>query len=266
MDNQRPNGRSASGDRRVRLVSIPKKIVAPSELLYGRILRGIAKGVVGAIPGFGSFATEAAELVFPNPEASHRAEWEADVSRLLNLLGKSVGVFQVPESELAWRIGRLFWQIDDAAMGRISIDESVIYDQFSDEADQAIDEAISEMLHLKWCEGGDDPNTRFGYGSFYLKPLLFSCLDPSLRGTSPLDDAVHIARLLLDNPEDNITSEEIDQMLEWENRRLYPALWMLSEHVVPPSFSEGEIENYPIPVFYLSGNDRRTLRKFVIQN
>ena len=204
-------------------------------------------------------------MVFPNPEASQRAEWEADVSRLLNLLGNSVGVFQVPELELTWQIGRLFWQTDVAAMGRISVDESLIYDEFPDEADHAIEEAISEMSNLKWCEGSDDPNTKFGYGGFYLKPLLFSCLDPSLRGTSPLDDAVHIAKLMLDSAEDSISSEEIDQMLEWENRRLYPALWLLSEHVVPPPFSEGEIESYPIPRFYLSENDRRGLRKFVGQ-
>jgi hypothetical protein len=179
--------------------------------------------------------------VFPNPEASHRAEWEADVSRLLNLLGKSVGVFKLPESELIWQIGRLFWQTDIAAMGRVSIDESLIYDEFSNEADHAIDEAISELVHFKWSEGWKDANSRSGYGGFFLKPMLFCCLDPSLRDTSPIDDAMHIATRLLDSPEDAVSVEEIDQILRWENRRLYPALWLLSEHVVPPPFSEGRL-------------------------
>jgi hypothetical protein len=248
------------------MMALGKKITAPADLPNGRVMRGIAKGIIGAIPVVGSLAAETAELVFPNPEASLRAEWEAEVSRVLNWLGSSVGIFQAPELELTWRIGELFWQIDVDATGRTSIEESCIYEQFSEAADHEVIEAIAELVQLNWCEGWDDPNTKSGYGGFYLKPLLFSYLDPNLRGTSPLDDAVEIVSRLLDVSEDDISSEEIDQMLGWENRRLYPAMWLLSEHVVPPPFNEGQIQAYPIPAFYLYGNNRRSLRKFVNQN
>lgn len=242
---------------------MPKKIIAPSEQTNGRVLRGIAKGVIGTIPGIGSLATEAAELIFPNPEASDRAEWEVEVSGLLNWLTDNLGVYRIPTTKLAWRIGRLFWQRDEEAKGRVDIDESIIYEVFPDENDRAIDEAIAEIVDFEWCEGWSNANHRSGYGGFRLKPNIFACLDPIERGNSPSDDAVRIAKELLETTEEAVSAEQIDHKFGWERRRLYPALWLLSEYVVPPPFNEGQIESYPVSWFYLSGSNRHALRKFV---
>ena len=245
------------------LGEVSEVIEPPSAMPNGRILRSFAKSVFGIVPAIGGAISEAADLLMPNPEAQDRVRWELEVTGLLNQIYASLGYSRLPRTDLAWKIGQRFWREDIEGKGRVGLDEAIVFDEFDGYSDANLNEAIAEMVHADWLVGWDDPNHKSGYGGFYLKPFFFACLDPIERGSSPLDDLGRVAEIMLACDEDAISSEQIDRLLAWENRRLFPALWLLQETVLASDCDNHWIDNYPFAWCYLSGETRRVLRSVI---
>lgn len=239
----------------------PPAIKPPINLPVGRNLRRLALSIAGAVPGVGSIIADAADEILPDPETEDRKRWEFEITSTLNWMRSYFTISGIPISQAAWQIADVAWNVDVEAKGDTAIDESVILLQWPELSNAELDEGLAELENSDWISCWRDPNSRSGCGGFHTKSLLFAFVDPVKGITSPVDDAKAIAAFALSR-EDNVSSEEVDAQFGWDNRRLYPALWLLSEQIVPDACDNHCVENYPFSWLYLFGETRRKLRAF----
>lgn len=233
----------------------------PDNPALGRNLRRLAIAIVGAVPGIGSFIAEAADEIIPDPETEDRKRWENEITAAVNWLQNFVGFSSIPSTAGAWQIAYVAWDLDIAAKGEVSVTEADVLQRLPNLSVSELDEGIAELEYADWISSWPDANSRTGCGGFHAKSLLFAFVDP-IKGTySPTDDAKAIAEYALTR-EDAVSSTEIDDHFRWKPRRLYPALWFLSQHIVPYACDNYYLENYPFAWLTLTGESRRQLRVF----
>jgi hypothetical protein len=242
-------------------------IQIPEDLPNGRLLKRIARGIGGAVPGVGSLISEGIDAAFPDVNAVEERIWQESVTHELNWLRSFLGLSYISPDSYAWAIAVLAANIDVEAKGidgDVNISDADILARYPQLAGHDIDEALAELSHADWILlGPPNPNTRNGNEGFYAKPKLFASLDPLTRGTSPIDDAKSLASLALSVEDDWASVPEIAIQLGWPNRRLYPALGILEINLPPDVLEKQSRLEYPFIHILMIGETRRRLRLFV---
>jgi hypothetical protein len=130
---------------------------------------------------------------------------------------------------------------------------------FPDFSKQDAEDAISELKYYGLAEVGG----ALGAPIHIIRPtyMLFVLFDPIVMGTSPQNDAVEIARLVLESGSGN--APELQRRLGWSKRRLNPALAL-----IVPLISQGRVRqaiqpDYVTLGFAVSPDERFRLRRLV---
>lgn len=239
----------------------PAKIELPQGDVASRLIRRSFRSALSTIPFVGGLLVEVAEEVIPDDTIEDAQRWQTEVTQALNLLLGQINM-AATHSPHAWGVSKVIWEADCDAKGRVSITEAAVFEALETAADHEIEEAIAELTQIGWIEGSTDPNSITNFGEFYAKAPLFCFLDPILLNSSPIDDARLIADLCLSRDESLIVSE-IDEHFNWENRRLYPALWFMSENIIPDFCEKMYLADYPFANIRLGGAARSALRHFI---
>lgn len=233
----------------------------PEDLPNGRLIKVLAKGLGGAIPGVGSLISELIGECFPDVNAAEQLTWQENVTRKINMVSNFLGLSYISHNSYAWAIAVLAADIDVEAKGDVNISEADILTRHPTLAGHQIDEALAELHHADWILFDlPNPNKRNG---FFTKPKLFASIDPLRRNSSPIDDAKTLASLALDVEDDWASVPEMDVQVGWPNRRLYPALGILELNLPPNVFDEQRSSKYPFIYILMTGETRRRLRQFI---
>ncbi len=225
-------------------------------------IRRLAKGGLGAIPVVGSVLAETYDEVMPNSEIEEQERWQSNITQLANFLQRNIGVVDVPQASVAWRIAEVVWKNDADAKGMVQTSEGAIFESVEGLTLPDAEEGLAQLINAGWIAGYSDPNSRTGIGGVHAKSLLFAFVDPVLIGTSPFDDARQIAAFALENV-DVVSSTDVQSHFGWDNRQCYPALALLGEHIVPDANDARYSEEYPFAFLYLNGVTRMKLRQYV---
>ncbi len=92
-------------------------------------------------------------------------------------------------------------------------------------------------------------------------PDLFEQLDPQIMGWSPMEDARHLALLLLDD-ESRSTVARLHVASGWEKRRFNPAMQHLLRFFEAGQISRELQSDYPTSHVLVSGAPKARLRRF----
>jgi hypothetical protein len=227
--------------------------------------RAVAKGVFGAIPVVGSAIAEVIEYIAPDPTTADRIRWELQVSTQLNRLTAASGRRQISHDTFAWKLALFANNQDTNANGEVAIGDTEIAAHFPDLSIGDLEDALSDLSKADWISCWPDANSRNGIGGFFTKPLLFAHTDPFVRHTSPIIDAKSVASFILDQDgKEEISAMMIEETVELDSRRLYPALAFLMEEVLPSGTFEAQYHpKYPFIWLHLNGSSRQALRQFV---
>lgn len=239
-------------------------IQIPEDLPNGRLIKRVARGIGGAVPGVGSLVSEVIDEFFPDVNAVEERIWQESVTRQLNWLNTFLGLSHISPDSFAWAIAVLAAEIDVEAKGDVNISEADILALYPTLAPHDIDEALAELSYANWISlGPSNPNTRNGNDGFHTKPKLFASIDPLRRNSSPIDDAKTLASLALAVQDDWASVPEMGMQLGWPNRRLYPALGILELNLRPDFLEKQYNLDYPFIHILMVGETRRLLRLFL---
>jgi hypothetical protein len=227
--------------------------------------RAALKAIVGEIPIFGSAASEIADRVTPDKAAQDRERWEGDVTSRLNHLALASGRPHISHESFAWDLALFANELDTHANAEVQISDADIAVRFPNIPTSELDDALSDLSNANWISCLQNSNSRTGVGGFMTRALLFAYTDPVVRQSSPVDDAKIAADFILSDPDkEAVSSVMLEEHLQWENRRLYPALAFLVSEVLPEASIEANYHpQYPFAWAYLNGNSRRALRQFL---
>jgi hypothetical protein len=237
----------------------------PQKFPKDAIARAALRGIAGAVPVAGSGLSEVVGFLTPDRAAEDRTRWEGEITARLNQLAAASGSPNILRDSFAWRLALYTNEKDIAANGEISIDDDELKGQFPEISISELDDALTDLKNANWIECWPDANSRTGVGGFNAKARLFAHTDPVARHTSPVDDAKIAAEFILSDPDaEAVSSVMLEDHLQWENRRLYPALAFLVSEVFPKDSVETYYHpQYPFSWVYLNGNSRRALREFL---
>jgi hypothetical protein len=161
-------------------------------------------------------------------------------------------------SPLAQRIGR--WLAEQCVDGMPGHFGDGLLTAFADDERADIRLALSELkadglVELSPLIGPKLPRIRTTYA-------LFEAADPGITGHDPGQDAVVLARLLIEDPKlGNVP--QLESAAGWESRRFNPALGLLVP-LFPPGRRRSPIQNrYPVLGFIVGPDEILELKRFI---
>jgi hypothetical protein len=239
-------------------------IVSPKPHRAADLGRAAGRAVVGAIPGFGSAATELVNLL-PDPTATRRKRWEQDVSEGVNDLNSRV-------AELDQRTGALHVTLTGgaaaAAMHMIRSCPDGRAQQWT-----SVDDLVAEFPDLTRDElldglGDLELNGLVGTISFIGSPprykldeSAYAALDPPILGWDPKEGAKVLAREALKS-RGTVSVVKLEKALGWPRRRLNPALRIVVDFVGSGRVSQTIQPDYITQHFSPNNAERAALRAF----
>lgn len=125
-----------------------------------------------------------------------------------------------------------------------------------------LEEHCSELQHL----GLLSISSALGYPITHVRLdyELYWTFDAAVMETNPYADAVHLAKLMLENEKFESVSE-LHKETGWEKRRLNPAVAMLMPHIAKGRTRQSLQPDYPTLGFSLASEDKFRLKKFIAE-
>ena len=239
--------------------SDPREIKPPEKHPKATAARSVVEAIVEELPG-GSIATALGRTAFPPAEEKERDRWAGEVTDRVNEHDRALrGSYTVEIAGTTRAVAE--W------MARTSTDGLHEPEVLLEEAAAAlgaqhplaeVEEAAEEL------EGyGLVRLTRF-HGGPLLSPtqLLFSALDPLVKGWKVEDDARTLAGIVLDMGE-SFSAHELEKRSGFERRRFNPALSKLLTMCDPDMVSDTIQPDYPAASAFVTPGTRVRLRRFV---
>lgn len=243
----------------------PHRAITPPERSFSaEVSRGVAKGTLGAVPIVGSMLSELAGTLLPDATAIEREHWEKNVSHGVNAAHDRLDELEGTSTQeetvggLAAQVAKLLIEQCPDGHHREWVDAPSLAAELGSDAASVLD-AIGELQVYGLVETrkliGAPDRVRLTAGAY-------TQLDHQIMGWNTMDDARHVAGLVLEMGQSARTAD-LHRSTGWEKRRFNPAFSIVLGFVHDGPISAENQPDYPTRFFYLSPADRARLRRFL---
>jgi len=192
--------------------------------------------------------------------------WRTDTSERVNDHSAAIASLEAalrPKlriTEHAVALGAWIVRDSPAGLSCPAISIETLDDAFDDMKREDLLEAVVELEGLGML---DVLRTNGGVREVYPLASLFSTFDGAALGYDTVNDAVHLAQLLLAHPELARQTRNLDEEAKLPRRRFNPAVAMLLPMMVPGLVSRQKQADYPAFGFVVEETARCRLRQFL---
>ncbi len=237
--------------------------LTPPEITPKRSLaRSLADATIGAIPIVGGHLEALYRVTHPSKIDQLTSQWQKDVSSSINDHEFKINqLFEtITISEIAASIG--YWVCKNSEFGML---EPITYEQIHavlpDSNFRQLEDGCGELEHAQLVT-----MLHFINCGFRMTPTngLFELFDPIVfEGVYPIRDAAMIAQFTLEKPsDDGLSSEQIMQKFGWNERRLNPAIRIVTDMIAEGRKSAEIYPSLECRYFYADPRERAALKHF----
>jgi len=238
-------------------------IEPPKQSKYKALVRGIAEGAAGVIPGLG-ILTNMLRVISPPENEKKTGEWQKNISERTNDNTDRIEQHNNainPQKTLAGATGKLIYHLAKSCpdgLGHKYYELKDMQAMIPDEATQAVEDAAYELKSLGLIE---IDYVLSGPWSANLTPEFYEQIDHQVMGWNTHEDAVSLARKMLEM--DTGSANELHEATGWGKRRFNPAF-----RYILYLFPDGRIRkslqpDYPSLGVVMTSEDKAQLRRFI---
>lgn len=227
-------------------------------------IRVIIEALAQCLPGTGALA-HMFSYAHPTDLEKDIAAWQQKITNAVNDHEEKISSlesFLVPKLKISTGAVTLaVWLTQSSDDGlKTSISFSNIQQAFPDVPKELLEEHCSELKYL----GLATISSALGHHITHIRCeyKLYCTFDAAVMGTNPIADAVHLAKLMLENKEFE-SINKLHKETGWTKRRLNPAVALLMPHIATGRTRQTIQSNYPTLGFSLESEDKFHLKNFI---
>lgn len=238
----------------------------PSESISRTLFRSAVEQAVQMIPLAGGVLTSLFEVTHPSTFERDLGLWRTDITSSVNDHEARLTALEQRQSPtlalspLALELAMWLVRTDDEALpNRRPLEE--IAAAFPAAHRGLIEEAIGELEERALI----DASRLIGPGGYTVRATwpLYWLFSPMLFDTTPVQDALVLARMGLDEEDASLSAFQLERSLGWSPRRINSAMMMIQALLPGVSISKAANPAYLITGIYIDAAARMKLRRFI---
>ena len=238
-------------------------ISPPDTSIKRDLARKLFDTMISGIPVAGGPLAAIYSVTHPAQGEVLESQWRAEITVLVNDLEKAVSFLtsSISLTEDAAFLGKWIANSSETGGRFDTYDYEQIVAQFGGASRNEILEAVGElenndMVSVSHCIGKPFSHLR-------PKHKLFEIFDPIIfSNVNPRKDAAQIVEKLL-SKEGSISSAELVEEFGWSDRRINPAMAIVSGFVSEGRISSPMGQPYIVSSMFIDGSERASLRRFM---